>query len=175
MYQNDYPLDDPENSPAQSTPASSGMQDRLDQPNNDPIQGSPSYLPERMAPDSEKISTAEQDRSTGELKTDNQKQTGPGNPAKHRITEEAWFNQADADELRSRWNTIQVQFIDSPCSAVEQGDTLVAEVIQRISQIFSEHQNRLYNQWLNHDDISTEELRITLLNYRSLLEHLLKL
>ncbi len=91
------------------------------------------------------------------------------------MIEEAWFDPAETEELRSRWNTIQIQFIDSPCSAVELGDTLVAEVIQRISQILSENQDRLNNQWLNHDEISTEELRITMLNYRLLLEHLLKL
>lgn len=170
MNENINPMNDPEN-----VPASSPRQDGLDQPIDDPVQNSLSYLPGQMAPATEIRAGAEQNRSISQPGVGNQNRVSPGTPTERRIIDEAWFNPADADELRSRWNTIQVQFIDSPCSAVEQGDTLVAEVIQRISQILSEHQNRLNNQWLNNDEISTEELRITLLNYRLLLEHLLKL
>jgi hypothetical protein len=32
---------------------------------------------------------------------------------------EAWLDKNVADEMRSRWNAIQVQFVDSPCTAVE--------------------------------------------------------
>ncbi len=88
---------------------------------------------------------------------------------------ETWLAKNVTDEMRSRWNSIQVQFVDSPCTAVEQGDALVAEVMERFDQILTEKQNALNQQWLNHDDITTEELRITLQNYRSFLDHLLKL
>jgi hypothetical protein len=88
---------------------------------------------------------------------------------------EAWLDKNVADEMRSRWNAIQVQFVDSPCTAVEQGDALVAEVMEKFDQILSGKQNAVHQQWLNHDDITTEELRITLQNYRSILDHLLKL
>lgn len=77
------------------------------------------------------------------------------------------------DDLRNRWNVIQLQFVDSPCSAIEQGDTLIAEVIEEISQSLSNIQNSLDQQWLNHDEITTEELRIVLQNYRSILNRLL--
>lgn len=88
---------------------------------------------------------------------------------------ETWLTKVEADEMRTRWNAIQFQFVDSPCSAVEQGDTLVAEVIERITQTLSDLQNSLNKQWINHDDVSTEELRHTLQNYRSVLDRLLSL
>lgn len=86
----------------------------------------------------------------------------------------SWFSKAEIDDFRSRWNAIQVQFVDSPCSAVEQGDTLVAEILERVKQAISNQQQSLNKQWINHDDISTEELRLTLQNYRSFLDYLLK-
>jgi hypothetical protein len=88
---------------------------------------------------------------------------------------ETWLSKVEVDELRTRWNAIQFQFVDSPCSAVEQGDTLVAEVIERTTEILSEIQNSLNQKWINHDDISTEELRYTLQNYRKVLNRLLSL
>lgn len=88
---------------------------------------------------------------------------------------DTWLTKAEVSEMRSRWYAIQVQFVDSPCSSVEQGDALVAEVMERFMQILTEKQNSLNQQWLNHDDISTEELRMTLQNYRTILNHLLAL
>jgi hypothetical protein len=88
---------------------------------------------------------------------------------------ETWFDKNLVDEMQSRWNVIQFQFVDSPCTAVEQGDALVAEIMEKLSQILAEKQNSLNQQWLNHDDITTEELRITLQNYRTFLNRLLKL
>jgi hypothetical protein len=81
----------------------------------------------------------------------------------------------EVDELRTRWNAIQYQFVDSPCSAVEQGDALVADVITHLTTSFSNLQNSLNQLWLNHDDITTEELRNTLQNYRAVFDRLLNL
>ncbi len=88
---------------------------------------------------------------------------------------ESWFITNEVQEMKARWNDIQVQFVESPCSAVEQGDALVAEIVERIKQTITDHQDALNKMWLNHDDISTEELRQTLLNYRAFLDRLLKL
>ncbi len=85
------------------------------------------------------------------------------------------FVSNEVDEMHTRWTDIQVQFVDSPCSAVEQGDALVAEIVERIKQTITDQQDALNKMWLNHDDISTEELRVTLLQYRSFLNRLLKL
>lgn len=88
---------------------------------------------------------------------------------------ESFLDKQEVDELRTRWNAIQFEFVDSPCSAVEQGDTLVADVIEHINRKLASIQNTLNQQWLNHDEISTEELRHTLQNYRIVLDKLLSL
>ncbi len=97
----------------------------------------------------------------------------PAKPQQDKL--ESWFVSNEVEEMRSRWTDIQVQFVDSPCSAVEQGDALVAEIVERVKQTITDQQDALNKLWVSKDDISTEELRIALLNYRSLLNHLLKL
>lgn len=87
----------------------------------------------------------------------------------------AWLDKNLVDEMRSRWNAIQVQFVDSPCAAVEQGEALVAEIMERLNQILTDQQNSIDRKWLSHDDISTEELRLTLRDYRTFMDRLLKI
>ena len=86
-----------------------------------------------------------------------------------------WFHQEETDELNSRWKSIQSQFVDEPCAAVEQCETLVAETADRLKKIIDDQQQTLAKQWIIHDDVSTEQLRITLIHYRSMLNHILKI
>jgi hypothetical protein len=81
----------------------------------------------------------------------------------------------EIDELRSRWNTIQIDFVDEPRASVEQADALVAEVMKRIAQMFAEKRAILDEQWADHEDVSTEDLRVALQRYRSFFHRLLAL
>ncbi|MFZ0533644.1 MAG: hypothetical protein WAM09_10725 [Anaerolineales bacterium] len=65
--------------------------------------------------------------------------------------------------------------MDEPHAAVEQADGLVTEALERIKQVFSDNRTILNEQWTNHQDISTEDLRIALQNYRSFLNRILAL
>lgn len=85
------------------------------------------------------------------------------------------FQSDKIDELRSRWNAIQIEFVDEPRASVEQADALVAEVMKHIAQMFAEKRATLYEQWANHDDVSTEDLRGALQGYRSFFHRLLTL
>ncbi len=97
----------------------------------------------------------------------------PGTPSQ--VGDElAWFNLDEAAELNNRMKSIQGQFVDEPCSAVEQCEALVSETAERLRQIITGQRQILANQWLNHDDISTEELRMILVKYRSILNKMLK-
>ena len=78
-------------------------------------------------------------------------------------------------EFRTRWRDIQVGFVDEPRSAVEQADQLVAQLMQRLAQSFSEQRTNLEKQWEASKKISTEELRIALQRYRSFFERLLSI
>lgn len=83
------------------------------------------------------------------------------------------FPQEDADRLRSQWSAIQTGFVDEPRRAVEQGDELVAEVVQRLSESFASERADLEQQWDRGDQVSTEDLRVALQRYRSFFERLL--
>jgi len=82
-------------------------------------------------------------------------------------TESAWFERADLDELKSRWNTIQIEFVDEPRKSVEQADALVVEVLKRVEQAFTDRRAALNAQWADNEQISTEDLRKTFQAYRS--------
>jgi hypothetical protein len=82
-----------------------------------------------------------------------------------------WLRGEEIDELRSRWNSIQIKFVDEPRTSVEQAETLVADALERIGKVFSNKRTIL----VDHADISTEDLRIELQSYRSFLNSLLAL
>lgn len=84
------------------------------------------------------------------------------------------FPTGEAEGFRGRWTDVQTGFVDEPRSAVEQADTLVAEMMQRLAQVFSEERAKLEEQWSRGDDISTEDLRQALRRYRSFFDRLLQ-
>ena len=83
------------------------------------------------------------------------------------------FPDNEAENFRKRWTEIQTAFVDEPRRAVEQADALVAEVIQRLANSFSEARSTLEGQWGRGDDVSTEDLRVTLQRYRAFFDRLL--
>jgi hypothetical protein len=85
----------------------------------------------------------------------------------------ALFSPDESEKFRDRWASIQTEFVDRPQEVVEQADRLVADVIQRLSSQFSDERARLERQWDRDDDVSTEELHVTLTRYRSFFERLL--
>ena len=79
----------------------------------------------------------------------------------------------DGEGFQSRWEEIQVRFVDEPRGAVEDADALVATVMQRLAEGFAQERERLEAQWGRGEDISTEDLRIALQRYRSFFQRLL--
>jgi hypothetical protein len=79
----------------------------------------------------------------------------------------------DTGGFKSRWNEIQVRFVDEPRGSVKEADGLVAEMMERLDKMFSEERTRLESQWERGDDVSTEDLRIALQRYRSFFTRLL--
>jgi hypothetical protein len=67
----------------------------------------------------------------------------------------------------------QTSFVDEPRRTVEEGDTLVAELMQRLANSFAEERQSLETQWDRGDDVSTEDLRVALQRYRSFFDRLL--
>ena len=75
-------------------------------------------------------------------------------------------------DFRSRWQEIQQGFVDDPWSAVKDADGLVGDVLEKLAAILEEQRRRLAGQWSDGEP-DTEQLRLTLRQYRDLLDHLL--
>jgi hypothetical protein len=85
----------------------------------------------------------------------------------------ALFGGNEVTELRSRWDSIQVGFVDEPRKAVQEADALVSETIKRLSDIFADERGKLEQQWDRNENISTEDFRVALRRYRSFFGRLL--
>jgi hypothetical protein len=83
------------------------------------------------------------------------------------------FAQNDAQDFRSRWEKIQIGFVDEPREAVEHADELVASAIKRLEEVFATERHKLEAAWGKSDNVSTEELRVALRRYRSFFDRLL--
>lgn len=93
------------------------------------------------------------------------------------------FSPDEAEQFRSRWNSIQTGFVDDPRRTVEQADGLVAEVIKRLAEVFAGERSTLENQWETQGDTqavpgdsastNTEALRVAVQRYRSFFDRLL--
>ena len=83
------------------------------------------------------------------------------------------FSGNEANELRARWDAIQVGFVDEPRAAVQQADALVAGTMKRLAEVFAAERSKLEGQWDQGENVSTEDLRLALRRYRSFFGRLL--
>jgi hypothetical protein len=83
------------------------------------------------------------------------------------------FVQNDAQDFRSRWEKIQIGFVDEPRTAVVNADELVANAIKRLAEVFAAERQKLESEWGKTDNVSTEDLRVALRRYRSFFDRLL--
>jgi len=90
-------------------------------------------------------------------------------------TETAVLPSDDGQTLRTRWGEIQANFVDEPRKSVEEADKLVASAIQRIAEVFSERRTKLEDHWNRGDNVSTEDLRVSLQHYRAFFTRLLSI
>lgn len=85
------------------------------------------------------------------------------------------FADEELTGYRTRWSGIQTGFVDEPRRAVEEADTLVAELMKRLADSFAEERRKLEAHWEQSDKVSTEDLRIAMRRYRSFFERLLSI
>ena len=89
--------------------------------------------------------------------------------------DEHLFQDHDLSDMRRRWSDVQASFVDEPRRAVEQADALVAETMQRLAQTFASARENLEHQWDRGDNVTTEDLRVTLQRYRAFFDRLLSM
>jgi len=90
-------------------------------------------------------------------------------------TETMWGNESEIREFRFRWGSIQTAFVDEPRQAVRQADQLVQSVIKELADRFTHEREELVHQWDRGDNVSTEDLRVSMQRYRTYLDRLLEL
>jgi hypothetical protein len=88
-------------------------------------------------------------------------------------TDQLLFADGELAGLRSRWTEVQSAFVDDPRDCVQKADSLVADVVDKLTAEFSQARSRLEEQWARGEEASTEDLRIALKRYRDFFERLL--
>lgn len=76
------------------------------------------------------------------------------------------FGPGELEDYHSRWESLQLGFVDDPKRAAEEADTVVGELLRRLTerrQALSDELNRQSEQ-----DVDTESMRLAVRNYRSL-------
>ena len=96
-----------------------------------------------------------------------------GSASQDQVT--ALFAPDDGAALRKRWFDIQTAFVDEPRKAVEHADSLVAEVMKRLAEMFASERAALEHQWDRGDNVTTEDLRVVLQRYRTFFDRLLSI
>jgi len=79
----------------------------------------------------------------------------------------------ETKELRGRWESIQTGFVDEPRHAVQEADSLVAQTMSRLAEVFARERSNLEQPWSRGEDVSTEDLRVSMKRYRSFFDRLL--
>ena len=121
----------------------------------------------------ETISTRDLAGGAAAAKTARAQDNNPKPQVDERNNATPLFETGEAESLRSRWMSIQTQFVDEPRRSVEQADELVASAMKRLAEIFANERDTLEQNWDRGDDISTEDLRVALQRYRSFFDRLL--
>jgi hypothetical protein len=63
--------------------------------------------------------------------------------------------------------------VDEPRDSVQKADALVAALMKTLAETFAAERTKLEDQWSSGDDVSTEDLRVSLQRYRSFFHRLL--
>lgn len=85
------------------------------------------------------------------------------------------FSPDAARDFRASWDAVQIGFVDDPQQAVRKADELVRQVLDNLSQTFSNQRGTLEGQTGQAQQESTEQLRMALRRYRAFLQRLLSL
>jgi hypothetical protein len=99
----------------------------------------------------------------------------PEHQQDHSENEPCLLAKSQSDEFRSRWTTIQSSFVDEPRRAVKDADALILAATKQLSDAFAVQRSRLEKQWSQGEEVSTEDLRLALQQYRTFFSRLLSL
>ncbi|MET9240483.1 hypothetical protein [Nonomuraea sp. NPDC003709] len=102
-------------------------------------------------------------------------ETEPGEIPAHAAPEDVVLFDQDPDQVQARWRDLQASFVDDPGEAVRRADGLVGEVVDALTSSLATRTNGLRDRWKDTEAADTEQMRLALRDYRSVLERLLAL
>jgi hypothetical protein len=76
-------------------------------------------------------------------------------------------------EFTARWEGVQLAFLDSPSQAVRDADRLVTELLDHVTARLDERRSALEGRWNGETEANTEDLRVTLQEYRGFFRRLI--
>ncbi|MEV5498451.1 hypothetical protein AB0M50_23925 [Nonomuraea fuscirosea] len=102
-------------------------------------------------------------------------QAAPGEVPAHAAPEEIVLFEQDPTQVQARWRDLQASFVDDPGEAVQRADGLVGEVVDALTSALNNRTGALRDRWKDAGGGDTEQLRLALREYRTVLERLLAL
>ncbi|MFY1704036.1 hypothetical protein ACN28G_20245 [Micromonospora sp. WMMA1923] len=82
------------------------------------------------------------------------------------------FDPGTAQGFRDRWRDVQLRFVDDPKAAVGEAQSLVDEAIQALASALAAQKEKL-GSWQDAGSADTEQLRVSVRQYRDFLDRVL--
>ncbi|MGR6921338.1 hypothetical protein ACU635_44450 [[Actinomadura] parvosata] len=115
-------------------------------------------------------------RTDGDMLADEPEPEPVQAPGSHAAPDDIVLFDQDPSEVQARWRDLQSSFVDDPGEAVRRADGLVGEVVESLTSTLTTRTNALRERWKETgSSADTEQLRLALRDYRTVLERLLAL
>jgi hypothetical protein len=101
--------------------------------------------------------------------------TAPDEVPAHAAPGDVTLFDQDPEQVQARWRELQTSFVDDPGEAVQRADGLVGEVVESLTSSHTSRTDALRDRWKGAESSDTEQLRLALRDYRTVLESLLAL
>jgi hypothetical protein len=92
-------------------------------------------------------------------------------PAEPPVTAVGWAEGA-AEDMRVRWQELQLRFVDDPSGVAGEARALVAEAVRAVTDALAEQQRQL-DSWSTAEGGDTEQLRVVVQQYRDFFDRML--
>jgi hypothetical protein len=92
-------------------------------------------------------------------------------PAESTATTAGWAEGA-AEDMRARWQELQLRFVDDPSGVAGQARALVTEAVGAVTEALAEQQRQL-DSWSTAEGGDTEQLRVVVQRYRDFFDRML--
>lgn len=92
-------------------------------------------------------------------------------PAEPTTTAVGWAEGA-AEDMRVRWQELQLRFVDDPSGVAGEARALVAEAVRAVTDALAEQQRQL-DSWSTAEGGDTEQLRVVVQQYRDFFDRML--